>query len=223
MTRHAIVWIRHGTSIDGLERPTAHARPDTPLSDRGHAETREAAGRLAGIGIGRVVSSPLLRAVQTAQILAAELGIPLDEPDGLLREWQAPTCVLGLAPTQYPAQYRRWRSIRDTEPDTALPGGESLTAFVWRARAAAEAVENLAVTRGQSVLAVGHTLLIGAIGAIADGVTDPEAVFAAATCFTLTPAGLWHPPGHHHIRQDWPAPTATPREEDRPAAQTGSP
>jgi hypothetical protein len=48
-------------------------------------------------------------------------------------EWHAPACVLGLAPAQYPDNYKDWRRHRVQNPDAALPGGESLTAFRDRA------------------------------------------------------------------------------------------
>ncbi|MEC3980844.1 histidine phosphatase family protein [Amycolatopsis sp. H20-H5] len=191
MTPPTVVWIRHATSIDGLERPTAHARADTPLSDRGRAETQRASDGLVELGVGRIVSSPLPRAWETARILADELGVPLDQPYPQLREWRAPDCVLGIAPADYPPQYVRWRGIRSTEPDTALPGGESLTAFARRAAEAAELVEYMATGAQRQVLVVAHVLLIGAVAAHAIGIREPGAVFTAATSFTLPPAGRW--------------------------------
>lgn len=159
MTRQAVVWIRHGTSVDGLERPTAHAHPGTRLSDLGRTEAHRAAARLTELGAGRVLSSPLPRAWETARILAAELGIPLEEPYPQLREWQAPDCVLGVTPAGYPPQYLRWRRIRAAEPDTALPGGESLAAFARRALDAAKLVEDIAARSRRPVLVVAHVLL----------------------------------------------------------------
>jgi hypothetical protein len=33
-----VLWMRHGTSHDGLHRPSANTRPATPLADVGHAQ-----------------------------------------------------------------------------------------------------------------------------------------------------------------------------------------
>lgn len=194
MTQPGVVWIRHGTSVDGLERPTAHPRPDTQLSHHGRAQAHRAAAELAELGAGRVLSSPLPRAWETARILADDLDVALDEPYPLLREWQAPDCVLGVTPTNYPPQYRRWRRIRATEPDTALPGGESLTAFAQRASDAAELVTDISTRTQRPVLAVAHVLLIGAVAAHTTGIREPAAVFAAATRCTLPPTGRWRHP-----------------------------
>lgn len=56
-----------------------HARTP-PLSDRGRAETRRTAAALRELDTERMLTSPLPRARETAQILAAELAVPLDEP-----------------------------------------------------------------------------------------------------------------------------------------------
>lgn len=191
--RPPVVWIRHGTSVDGLDRPTAHARPDTPLSDRGRDEARATADLVRELGAGRVVSSPLPRAWETARILATALDVPPDEPWSCLREWRAPDCVLGLAPGDYPPEYRRWRRARGVEVHSALPGGESLAGFARRAATAGALVNDIATTSTRPVLVVSHVLLIGAVAAHAHGIDEPGAAFAAARCFSLPPAGCWHP------------------------------
>lgn len=41
------------------------------------------------------------------------------------------------------------------------------------------------------MLVATHTLLIGAIAGHTAGIREPAAVFAAATRFVLSPAGIW--------------------------------
>jgi 2,3-bisphosphoglycerate-dependent phosphoglycerate mutase len=127
------VWIRHGTSLDGLHHPGTHPRPDTPLSEPGRHAIQQTAHALRGWGALRVLTSPQRRARDSAHLLATALGIPSPEPMDVLREWRAPDCVIGLAAADYPQQYQHWRRWRTLTPDTALPGGESLTAFAHRA------------------------------------------------------------------------------------------
>jgi broad specificity phosphatase PhoE len=56
------------------------------LTPAGIAQSEQAAHELAGVDAARVVSSPMTRALQTAAIVAAALGLPLSvEFD--LREW----------------------------------------------------------------------------------------------------------------------------------------
>ncbi len=71
--------IRHGqTELNS--RHVLQGRSDAPLNETGIAQAREAAERLRARGIvfGRVYSSPLRRAVQTAELIAPGVMIALD-------------------------------------------------------------------------------------------------------------------------------------------------
>jgi broad specificity phosphatase PhoE len=195
-----VLWMRHGTSVDGEQHPRAHARPDTPLSDRGHHEALAAADRLRAVNPVLIVPSPLPRARTTAELLAHALAVPLHPALDVLREWQAPDCVLGVGPEQYPPQYTAWKTQRHRRTGTALPGGESLEDFYARARAARDTADLLAESvtgLGGPVVIVSHQLLIGAVAAIttcaAAGEPTVAAVFTAATRFRLDPAFWWVP------------------------------
>lgn len=59
--------------------------PDAPLTAEGHMQAQRLAAQLAPHPITRVVSSPWLRAVDTARPLAQALGLRI-EPDGRLTE-----------------------------------------------------------------------------------------------------------------------------------------
>ena len=72
--------VRHGQT----ELNTAHVlqgRSNHPLNDAGIAQARATAQALAerGISFSHVFSSPLVRAVQTAEILAPGVAVQLDE------------------------------------------------------------------------------------------------------------------------------------------------
>ena len=73
-----LVLIRHGRP-DEDERDRPH---DPPLRADGRAQAEAVAARLAQEGITRIVSSPMARALQTAQPLAARLALPIDIVDG---------------------------------------------------------------------------------------------------------------------------------------------
>lgn len=185
------LWIRHGTSLDGITRPQAHARPDTPLSARGAAQIAATAHalRYRGVRPAIVLTSPHPRAATSAEILAAMLGVPLAAPNPLYAEWRAPDCVLGKGPDEYPSEYQTWRSGRLRDPDSALAGGESLTALHERAMAASAILGH--PVEGHAALIVSHRMLIGAVAAITAGVSRSQDVFQAARRFTLAPAGVW--------------------------------
>ncbi len=190
----AVVWMRHGTCDDGLCRPGAHARPGSPLTLAGMVEAELSARRLAERKWkpALVVSSPLRRAHQTASIVALVLEAHLASPAAVFTEWQAPHCVLGRTPADYPPDYLAWRSRRDQQPNSALPGGESLHAFANRA-AEADAVARVLAAKHGAVLIVSHRLLIGGVAATHAGHRDPPVVFRLASDFRLPPAQLWAP------------------------------
>ena len=70
--------IRHGqTELNN--KKALQGRSDHPLNDTGIQQAQEAAAMLKGITFDAVYSSPLIRAVQTAKILAPELKPVIDE------------------------------------------------------------------------------------------------------------------------------------------------
>lgn len=187
--------MRHGTSVDGLCRPAAHARPHSPLAIIGALEVESAAARISADHppLGRIVTSPLRRARQSAAIISAVVGHSTADPLSVFEEWRAPDCVLGLVPADYPRDYQMWRAVRHRYPTSALPGGESLQGFATRAAEANATAHALAKEHGR-LLVVSHRVLIGAVVAATIGIRDPAEIFAHATAFELAPAGIWPKP-----------------------------
>ena len=62
--------LRHGAT-DWNRQGLFQGRTDNPLNDDGIAQAHAAAEKLRAVELGQVVSSPLLRAVQTAEIIAS--------------------------------------------------------------------------------------------------------------------------------------------------------
>ncbi|QOZ11079.1 histidine phosphatase family protein [Bradyrhizobium sp. CCBAU 51765] len=78
MTRPARTFygLRHGAT-DWNREGRFQGRTDNPLNDDGLRQAREAAHVLRGIGISRIVASPLVRAARTAEIIADVIAVPL--------------------------------------------------------------------------------------------------------------------------------------------------
>jgi broad specificity phosphatase PhoE len=69
-----IYFVRHGkTEWNDAMRFQGHT--DIPLCDEGKEQSDKAAGRLAGTKAKHIISSPLTRALQTAQIIANRLNV----------------------------------------------------------------------------------------------------------------------------------------------------
>lgn len=70
-----IWWVRHGQSTwNALDRLQGHEL-GPPLTDLGRAQAETAAEALARRPVDQVLSSPAVRARQTAEIVAARLGL----------------------------------------------------------------------------------------------------------------------------------------------------
>jgi broad specificity phosphatase PhoE len=116
--------VRHGrTELNVAGR--LRGRLDPPLDEVGQVQVIALAEALAHVRAGRVVSSPLRRAVQTAQPVAARVGIVHEiDPRLVDRDYGD---FAGLAVSDVVA---RWGSL------DAAPGVESSADVVDRARAA---------------------------------------------------------------------------------------
>ncbi|WP_203135732.1 histidine phosphatase family protein [Microbacterium sp. JZ31] len=76
---HYIYLVRHGEQLDA-----EHGMEDGPLSPRGRRQAELIADRLSGIPLERVCHSPLVRATDTARIIAERLPSVTPEPHALL-------------------------------------------------------------------------------------------------------------------------------------------
>ncbi len=153
-----LVLVRHGVTAWNKDR-RFQGHIDVPLDSEGEHQARLAGRRLAvdaggPLPIGAVYSSDLSRARQTAEPIAAALGLELLSEPGLReRNYGA---FEGLTADElqrdHAEAFRRWRA---REPDFALPGGgESLRAFYLRIEAAMRSLAGR--HRGQRVVAVTH-------------------------------------------------------------------
>jgi probable phosphoglycerate mutase len=122
--------VRHGESTWNAARRT-QGQSDPPLSDRGVAQARELAGRLAGCRLAGFYASDLARARQTAEPIASAVGIEAVLEPGLrevaLGEWEGRTREEIIE--EYPETWERWAR----EPDwDIVPGGEGAAPFSQR-------------------------------------------------------------------------------------------
>ena len=157
--------VRHGESTWNLARRFQGAR-DAPLSDRGRAQARALAGRLAGERFEALYTSPLARARDTATACGERLGLPPVPVDGLreigLGDWEG--LPVETVVERYGEHHRRWL---ETPGDHPPPGGEAVVSLIARARLAIEAIRArhaegrvLAVSHGGAIASV----LVGCLG-----------------------------------------------------------
>ena len=146
-----LLFIRHGETALNVARVLQPS--DTPLNERGLAQARALATRLAGSGVVHILSSDLPRALQTAEAIAAATGAPI-ETTPLLHERNFGE-LRGRA-----YDTLGWDPIESSD---AAPGGESLAEFNARvAQAFALAVQRRAGLHG-ALAVVTHGLVVRAV------------------------------------------------------------
>src|SRR5271166_675596 len=125
--RRSVIFVRHAQTEWTRERRYQGHR-DLPLSSEGVGEAAGLAVQLYGLGIGAVISSPLLRACQTARIIAKELGLGQPRVDPRLMEvgyggWEGLT-QQEIA-ERWPNELKEWKKAPGS---FRFPGGENLEA-----------------------------------------------------------------------------------------------
>jgi broad specificity phosphatase PhoE len=161
-----MILVRHGqTEWNRVER--FRGRADVPLNQTG-LDQAAATGRRIAAGWRPVAfySSPLSRAVRTAEAGAHHFDLPVTVYDGLADidygEWQ------GLTPEQAKQKWPQAVTAWYESPHLAcIPGGESLDQL--RRRAMIAVVELAGRHPGETIVLVGHTvinriILLGVLG-----------------------------------------------------------
>jgi broad specificity phosphatase PhoE len=98
----AMILLRHGQSEFNLHFTATRRDPgivDPRLTELGHLQAAEAARRLAGERITRIIASPYTRALQTAAPIARSLGVKL-LINPVVRERFAFACDVGTPRTE---------------------------------------------------------------------------------------------------------------------------
>lgn len=115
--------VRHGQSLGNLKGGFA-GHTDYPLSELGHKQARITADFLKSEQIDAVISSPLSRAVQTAEPIAQDRGLDIITNEGFIEmnfgEWE------GMAIEEVEEKYDGAFTVWKTQMyKTVCPGGES--------------------------------------------------------------------------------------------------
>ena len=161
-----VILVRHGqTEWNRVER--FRGRADVPLNQTGLDQAAATGRRIAnGWKPAAFYSSPLSRAIRTAEAAARHFDLPVIVYEGLADidygQWQ------GLTPEQarqkWPEDVAAWY---DAPQEARIPGGESLEQLRKRAMLAVAAL--VSQHPGETIVLVGHTvinriILLGLLG-----------------------------------------------------------
>jgi 2,3-bisphosphoglycerate-dependent phosphoglycerate mutase len=154
--------IRHGESLFNAQR-RIQGQADVALSPLGLRQAAALAAALGSLEIDAIYASPLRRAMQTAEPLAAALQLKI-RTDDRLKEINAGE-FQGLEwdeiEKKWPDAAKRWRQQM---PDFIIPGGESRRALAERGRAALEAIH--AAGHRQAIVIAHGGVLAGALRSV---------------------------------------------------------
>jgi len=155
-----LILVRHGETYWNEERRIQGGDSDIELNDTGLEQARKLAAFLRNESIAAILSSPLKRAIATAEVIASHHQLPIEIPQGL-RELKVgelegmSVSKLGTTFSQFLIQWWQDRGAKD------LPNGESLVDLQQRAWKVIESL--LEKHKDGTVVVVSHYFVILAI------------------------------------------------------------
>jgi broad specificity phosphatase PhoE len=160
-----LLLVRHGQSEWNAAGLLQGQTPHVPLTRLGHAQAAAAAAELAALRPGALLSSDLVRAVQTAEHCAAATGLTITTTAALREQ--------GYGELEGRASRELWDVVDWTDEHWSAPGGESLAELHGRVGAF---LKNLCAEPPAEVIAlVTHGDTIRAAQAVAAGL-GPDAM-----------------------------------------------
>jgi len=162
-----VILVRHGrTALTESHKLSGRGGEDPQLSELGRDDASKVALELAKVGKSGVfaklltptaiISSPIARTRETAQVIANRLGLSVQTEDDIAEiafgEWDGHTNQ--EVATAWPEQYNAWRG----DVKIAPPGGESLEEFDLRVQRGRQRI--LSEFEGQTVVVVSHVMPI---------------------------------------------------------------
>jgi broad specificity phosphatase PhoE len=167
-----LLLVRHA-EVASDARGRCYGRLDVPLSEEGRMQARALGDLLAGEDLAAVVSSPRVRALDTARPIAARHGLPVTPLDELseLDFGELEGLTFDEIAVTWPDLYERWM----THPAAVVfPGGERFIELQQRAKEAVARLRDM--YEGQIVVAVTHAGVVRAVVAAALRIPD-ERIF----------------------------------------------
>ncbi|RZU25181.1 bifunctional RNase H/acid phosphatase [Streptomyces sp. BK239] len=193
-----LVLLRHGeTPLTPQKRFSGSGGSDPSLSAVGREQAERVAAALARRGtIQHIVASPLARTRETADAVAARLGLEVTVEDGLRETdfgaWEGLT--FGEVRERHPEDLTRWLADPEAEP---TGGGESFAATATRIAATRDKL--VAAYAGRTVLLVTHVTPIKTFVRLALG-APPESLFRMELSAASLSAVAYYADGNASVR-----------------------
>ncbi len=140
--------VRHGETALNADGDKIRGWKDIPLDDKGRQEAEAVGKKIAGHKIDGIITSDLIRCVETAEAIAKATGAPILFKTMALRPWNLGDLQGRKAPEIMPLMAH----LIDN-PSLEAPGGESFNTFKTRAM---DFVHTLGQYRDKNIVLVTH-------------------------------------------------------------------
>ena len=152
--------IRHGESVSNADPEMASLplEEGDRLTERGREQARLAGEALAGLEPTALLSSTMGRAIETAEIIAETIGLPIVEIPYITELRESRDYDSMSAEEQKLRRWSSWMAEHAADPDYAPGDAESFNAVLARARDFKRRIE--AEDGPQTVLAVTHGIFL---------------------------------------------------------------
>jgi broad specificity phosphatase PhoE len=159
-------FIRHGQIASNLKKVYS-GRSDEALTETGRDQVRQASSQLAEIDIAAIYSSPLMRTLQTADIIVHELdwNLPINSDDSFNELKMGPWEGLPEADVAhgFPDEWAIWNNL---PAELQMDGRETLEQLQSRVLSGMRVIQQAHPTR--SVLIVTHVAIIRVVSLFAN-------------------------------------------------------
>ncbi|GCD38131.1 putative phosphoglycerate mutase [Streptomyces chrestomyceticus JCM 4735] len=192
-----LVLLRHGeTALTPQKRFSGSGGSDPELSEAGHRQATAVAAALAARGtVQAVVSSPLKRCRQTAETVAARLGLDVRVDEGLRETdfgaWEGLT--FAEVQERHPEDLAAWLGSAKAAPT----GGESFASVARRVALSRDKL--LARYAGRTVLLVTHVTPVKTLVRLALG-APPDSLFRMELSAASLSAVAYYSDGNASVR-----------------------
>ncbi len=177
MSENIYLATRHGKTAWNAEGRFL-GRTDIPLSPEGVQELSNF-HLPEGVRLDRIVSSPLLRAQQTAEIFANRFAVPREIHQGLQEKQLGDIEGLQHAEVEqlYPQQWNAWKEGERAALEARYPGAETESEVIQRLQATIQELESRA--EQETILLVTHAGVLRALRYLLG--ESPDSLFTSSS------------------------------------------
>jgi probable phosphoglycerate mutase len=150
--------MRHGKDKSLLSPEKVHPFPNSSLSFQGKKEVIKNIPFLKNLNLDLILTSNILRALQTSFLIQKHLTLKL-VTSSYLAEWCPATSIYGLSQFDYPIDYIEWKKTRHEKPLSKYKDGESIDEIEKRIINGERLINKYALSYN-SILIVSHLVYL---------------------------------------------------------------